>query len=203
LSAEADAHAKQEQAIGDSRYTWRPQLAFSAQYGRISPFNGASTYYNLNGNYNTAYAAVQVQLPFLDRTRKAKARESLAEAQHAEHAVEYLRQQQTVSRVNLQHSITELAAKAELAELDQGIAQDQLNAVLIQVTAGSGRDSVPPMTPKDEQNARILERQRYLEMLDATFQLQQAEIHLLRKTGRLENWIQSVDHVPPSTSIKP
>lgn len=203
LSAEADARAKREQAIGDSRYTWRPQIAFSAQYGRISPFNGASTYYNLNGNYNTAYAAVQVQLPFLDRTRKAKARESMADAQHAEHTVEYLRQQQTVTRVNLQHSITELATKAELAELDQGIAQDQLNAILIQLTAGSGRDSAPPMTPKDEQNARIQERQRYLEMLDATFQLRQAEISLLRQTGQLENWVNSADHAPTSAPNKP
>jgi outer membrane protein TolC len=194
LSAEADASAKREQAIGDSRYTWRPQIGFSAQYGRISPFNGASTYYNLNGNYNTAYAAVQIQLPFLDRTRREKARESLADAEHAEHTLEYLRQQQDVTRANLQHSIAELATKTELAELDQGIAQDQLNAVLVQVTAGSGKESAPPMTPKDEQNARIQERQRYLEMLDARCQLREAEIHLLRQTGQLDTWIQSVSH---------
>jgi outer membrane protein TolC len=203
LSAEADAQAKREQAIGDSRYTLRPQIAFSAQYGRISPFNGASTYYNLNGNYNTAYAAVQVQLPFLDRTHKEKARESMADAQHAEHTVEYLRQQQTVTRVNLQHSIAELATKAELAKLDQSIAQDQLDAILIQLTAGSGRGSTPPMTPKDEENARIQERQHYLEMLDAAFQLRQAEITLLRQTGQLANWIMSVDHAPTSAPVEP
>jgi outer membrane protein TolC len=203
VAAEADAHAKREQAIGDSRYTWRPQIAFSAQYGRISPFNGASTYYNLNGNYNTAYAAVQVQLPFLDRTHKERARESMADAQHAEHTVEYLRQQQSVTRTNLQHSILELATKAELAKLDQGIAQDQLDAILIQLTATGGRGSAPPMTPKDEQNARIQERQHYLVMLDANFQLRQAEISLLRQTDQLENWIMSVDHVPTSTPVRP
>ena len=46
LSSEASARAKVEQAFGDSRYTWRPQLAFEAQYGRIS-INNISSYYNL------------------------------------------------------------------------------------------------------------------------------------------------------------
>ncbi|QHN04740.1 TolC family protein [Granulicella sp. WH15] len=203
LSAEANALAKRKQAIGDSHNTWRPQIAFSAQYGRISPFNGAATYYNLNGNYNTAYAAAQVQLPFFDSTRKAKARESLAEAQHAEHTVEFLREQQSATRVKLQHSITELETKAELAEVDQGIAQDQLDAMLVRLTFGNGTGSTSPMTPKDEMNARILERQRYLEMLDATFQLRKQQIYLLRQTGQLQNWIQSVANVQPTTPMKP
>src|SRR5882757_8851265 len=34
LSAEPTAHAKIQQAFGDSRYNWRPQVAFEAQYGR-------------------------------------------------------------------------------------------------------------------------------------------------------------------------
>ena len=203
VSAEANARAKREQAIGDSRYEWRPQIAFEAQYGRISPINNVATYYNLNGNYNTAFAGISVQIPFFDKTHRAKARESLADAAHADHTVEFLRDQQSETRVKLRHSITELATKAELAELDQGIAQDQLNAMLVQLTAGSGSESAPPMTPKDEQNARIQERQRYLDMLDATFQLRQSQIFLLRQTGQLESWIHSVAQAQAGTSIKP
>jgi outer membrane protein TolC len=203
VSAEANATAKRRQAIGDSHYAWRPQISFAAQYGRISPFNGAATYYNLNGNYNTAYAAAEVQVPFFDKTRKAKALGSLADAEHAEHTVLFLREQQSTTRVKLQRSITELAAKAELAELDQGIAQDELNAMLVQLTMGSGRESAAPMTPKDEQNARIQERQRYLEMLDATFQLRQAQISLLRQTGQLQSWIESVMNLHAVSPIKP
>ena len=198
LSAEADARSKHEQAIGDSRYIWRPQIAFEAEYGRISPINNVSTYYNLNGNYNTAFAGVSIQVPFFDRTHKAKAGESLAEAEHADHTVELLRSQETETRTKLRHSIAELSAKAELAELDQGIAQDQLDATLVQLTSGSGRDSAPPMTPKDEMNARIQERQHYLEMLDATFQLRQVQISLLRQTGQLQSWIQSVAGTQPN-----
>jgi outer membrane protein TolC len=202
LSAEANARGKIAQAHGDSRYVWRPQIAFEAQYGRISPFNNVSTYYNLNGNYNTAFAGVQIRLPFLDETGKAKAHEALAEAQHAGHTVELLRNQQSEACMNLQHSITELYAKAELAEIDQGIAQDQIDAMLVQLTAQGG-GSVSSMTPKNEQNARIQERQRYLAMLDATFQLRQAQIYLLRQTGGLQSWIQSVADDQTPAPVKP
>jgi outer membrane protein TolC len=203
LSAEANARGKIEQARGDSRYVWRPQIAFEAQYGRISPFNNVSTYYNLNGNYNTAFAGVQIRLPFLDQTGKAKARESLADAQHAEHTVEFLRDQQSETCIKLQHSITELSTKTELAELDQGIAQEQIDAMLVQLTSEGGSGSVPAKTPKNEQEARIQERQRYLEMLDATFQLRQAQIYLLRQTGQLQSWIQSVADDQALTPVKP
>jgi hypothetical protein len=47
------------------------------------------------------------------------------------------------------------------------------------------------MTPKDEQNARIQERQRFLELLDADFQLRQTQINLLRQNGQLEDWLKS------------
>ena len=47
------------------------------------------------------------------------------------------------------------------------------------------------MTPKDEQNARISEREKYLGVVDAGYQLGQAEIHLLRQTGELLPWLKS------------
>jgi len=189
LSAQANAHAKLQTAFGDSRYTWRPQITFDAQYGRISPINNVSTYYNLNGNYNTMAAGVQIQLPFLDRTRKAKARGSMADAQHAAHELEFLRDQQGESRLRVSHNVAELQAKVELAELDEGIAQDDLNTMSVQVKADG---SAQPMTPKDEQNVHIQERQRFLDALDAKFQLQQAEISLLRQTVGLNEWLRSL-----------
>ena len=189
MAAQADARSKSEEAKADSHYTWRPQIGFAAEYGRISPFNGASTYYNLNGNYNTAYAAVQVQLPFFDRTHKANARAAVVEAQHAAHTVQLLRAKQQDAGVDLRHSIEELSVKEQLAVVDQGIANDQLNAILVQLQAGSGREGVAPMTPADEQKARLQERIDYLDVLDDRLQLQESEIRLLRQSGGLQNWI--------------
>jgi len=44
------------------------------------------------------------------------------------------------------------------------------------------------MTPRDEQRARIEERRRYVDKLDADFQLIQAEIQLQRSLGTVEEW---------------
>ena len=67
------------------------------------------------------------------------------------------------------------------------MAQQQLEAILIQTQnpAGSG----PVLTPKDEENARMGERQRFVELLDAQYRLRQAEVNLLRQTNRLEDWL--------------
>jgi hypothetical protein len=55
------------------------------------------------------------------------------------------------------------------------------------------------MTPKDEQKARIAERDKYLGVIDASFQLRQAEIQLLRQTGQLEAWLKSaISKQPPA-----
>jgi outer membrane protein TolC len=184
LSAEADAKAKLERASGESRYTWMPQVAFEAQYGRISPFNSVSTYYNLNGNYNTLAVGVQFQFPFLDLGRKAKARASMTEAARAEHQVASLRSQQREDCLQLQHSYSQLTARAELTELDQEIATTQLKVALFQQEQGVVTSTLSPVTPKDGQNARIQEHQRYVDMIEATEQLHEAKVHCF---GRAES----------------
>ena len=57
------------------------------------------------------------------------------------------------------------------------------------------------MTPEDEQNARILERQRYVDMLDAVFQLRQADIHFLKQSQQLSQWL--AHDVVNSTAFSP
>jgi hypothetical protein len=169
-----------------------PQVTFEAQYGRISPFNNASTYYNLNGNYNTLAAGVQFQFPFLDIGRKAKAGESMTEAVRAEHQVASLRSQQREDCLQLQHSSSQLATRAELTELDQDIAATQLKVALLQQEQGVVTSTSPPVTPKEGQNARIEERQRYVDMIEATEQLHEAKVHLLRQSGKLDEWVNSL-----------
>ena len=92
-------------------------------------------------------------------------------------------------RQKLQRSMAELSAHAELAGLDRELAQGQLDTLLLQLQSAPANGTVPPLTPKDEQNACILERQRFIDMVEAEFQLHQAAIHLLRQTGGLEAWL--------------
>jgi outer membrane protein TolC len=189
LAAKADVEAKQQQAKADSRYTWKPQIAFSAQYGRVSPVNNVTDFYNLHGNYNAAFAGIQIQLPLMDRVRSDAARESLAEASRVAHQLEALQDEQRENRLKLQHSIAELVKKSELAELDQGIAQDELKTVMIELKGGRGGRL---MTPEDEQNAHIRERQRSLDLLDSKLEVLKAQVSLLRQTGQLGTWLESL-----------
>ena len=204
------AQAKLETAFGDARYVYRPQVSFGAQYSRISTFN--------NGNYleyfgrrdaagnllpfpaNSFGIGVQVSIPLLDYGHRAKERASLAEANRAQREAEQIRDQFVEGRVRLQRSALELAARVEVARLDQQLAQQQLDILLLQLDSGTGNPDAPQMTPKDEQNARIAEREKFLSLLDSRFEMQQIEINLLRQTGALEQWLRTVAHAATTPS---
>ncbi len=187
-SAEASAQGRRERARGDSIYTWRPQVSFAAQYGRISPYENVGNFYNLHGNYNTASVGIQIQFPLLDRVRAAAAAKSTADARRSENELQGLRFDEERGRKKLLRSVPELAANAELAELQQQIAETELGSTLAQMKQSSGG---PVVTPKEEMNARMEERQRYLEVLDARLELAKAQIALMRQTGALEKWLRS------------
>lgn len=197
LSAQENAKGKRERAKGDSIYTWRPQVSFAAQYGRVSPIENVSEFYNLHNNYNSASIGIQIQFPLLDQVRRAAAAESTADALRSENDLLGLKFDQEEERKKLLRSVPELAASAELAELEQKISETELNSTLLQMKQTSGG---PLITPKDEMNARIQERQKFLELLDAKLQLAKAEISLLRQTGGLDKWLQGL---PPRPQTVP
>jgi outer membrane protein TolC len=191
-AAFANAQAKRLQAFGDSRYLWRPQVFFVAEYSRFSNINNYSTYYPAFGSntLNAAAIGVQIQVPVFDHVHQDKARESSADATHAENEAISARNQLFEGRLKLRHALSELEARADLATIDREIAQNQLDALLVQLqSAVNGGGTL--MTPRDEQNARIQERQKYLDLLDADFQLRQSQINLLRQNGQLEDWLKS------------
>jgi outer membrane protein TolC len=191
-SLEANAKAKHQQALGDEHFSARPQFLFQAQYGRISPINDVSTYYNLQGHYNTFAAGVLIVLPLLDKSHSARARETMADASHTLHEVDNLRSQQIENRLGLQHSVEELSVKASLAEVDLGIAQDDLATTVAEVNSNNADVAGRPMTAQDEQNARLAERGKFVDLLTTTDQLRKAQITLLRQSGSFDNWIASL-----------
>jgi len=82
---------------------------------------------------------------------------------------------------------------AEVASLKQQIADEQLKAVLSQLElgngAGSGPGAQPQLSPKAEQLARIDERQKYQDALDAGLDLTKARLSLLRALGHMQDWL--------------
>jgi len=210
-AAFADATAKSYVAHGDARYRWLPQLAFSAGYSRISTVGtNYALYYpgfdperHPDISYNSLDIGFQIWIPLLDLVHQAKARGSAAEAARARFEAQDHKMEFYEGRLKLKNAASELADRAELASLDRDLAQDQLDTIELQLQANAGTTENPQMTPKDEQNARLQERQRYVDFLDADLQLRQTEISLMRQNGELGQWLHAAITQPAAPASLP
>jgi outer membrane protein TolC len=200
-SAYAVARSKRETAFGEARYLWRPQISFQGQYSRFAKYTNIQDYY-LRFQQNNAAVGVQITIPLYDTAHRAKERESAADAARAQHEADSIRDQFFDSRIRARHTAAELSARTEIAKLDQQLARQQLDIMLVQLKAGSGNLSGPQMTPKDEQTARIAEREKFVAMLNANFEAQQAAIGLLRVTRELEAWISAATQTQAAPSVR-
>jgi outer membrane protein TolC len=190
-AAYANAESRQYMAFGDSRQIYRPQIGFGGTYSRFSEINNYQQYY-LNFQHNNFEAGLQITVPLYDASRRAKERESKAEATHAAAEAEQLRDRSSENIVLLQKSVTELEAQKDVAQLQNELAQSQLDAIITQLNSGSTAPGASPLTPREEQQARIEERRRFSEVLDAGFEITKAELSLLRATGGIEEWYKSL-----------
>jgi hypothetical protein len=59
------------------------------------------------------------------------------------------------------------------------------------------------MSPKDEQTARIAEREKYVAVLNANFEAAQAQISLMRASGELESWLTAAAGTQAPAPAKP
>jgi outer membrane protein TolC len=204
-AAFANAHSKQELAFGEARYRFRPQLELFASYSRISNSGTDFTDYYptfIGKSQNSASIGFQIQLPLLDRKHEATARQDAADAARAYYDALDQRNLFREGRLKLQRSALELQARAELAALDRDLAQEDINTILIQLS-GPGDSSKPLLTPKDEQNARLQERSRTLDLLNTQSSLSQAQVNLMRQTGQLDSWLHSLATMPEKVPTKP
>jgi len=194
-AADSLALSRQLQAKGDD-LTWRrPQIGFGAVYNYDSnELNNYAQFYT-PGTFtpNNVSFGLQITLPFFDFALRAKAKQTAAEALRAKVEAEQAQRQNEVQIAQLTGSLRELDTLAEVASLKQQIADEQLKAVLSQLElgngAGSGPGAQPQMTPKAEQLARIDERQKFRDALDAGLDLAKARLGLLRALGHMEDWL--------------
>ena len=212
-AAFGNAKAKQEQARGDARFRFSPQVNLFAQYNYYATFSDSfaqlQKIYQANTGQTTLSSSegafgVQINLPIMDRTRAAKARESAADAARALHDAQNAQITALDGQSRLRHSVAELQSQVEVAGLEKQLAEQKLD--VLQQQLKSGNPDGPQMTPSDEQNARISEREKYLGVVDASYQLRQAEIHLLRQTSGLIPWLKSAASaaaLPPSPTPQP
>jgi len=192
-AAEADVRAKQNLAVGDSRKEWRPQISFGVQYSRYAEFNNYAEYY-LRFQHNNFDVGIDMKLPIFDAEARDQAHASAADAVHAREQADLFRLQLSEQTRELSGSLAELRVQQKIARLQSDYAQENVDAVMTQIQNGTGNPNVTPLTPRDEQKARIEERHRYVQKLDADLQLMQAQIQLQRSLGTLEDWAMQAPH---------
>ena len=192
-SANALALSKLLEAKGADLAWRRPSIGFGAVYNYDSnELNNYAKYYN-NFTPNNVSFGLQVSLPFFDFAVRAKAKVSAAEALRSKVQAEQAQEQNDIQISQLTASLRELAAEAEVAGLKQQIADEQLKSVQAQLEVGNGNTGTPgappQLSPTAEQQARIDERQKYLDALDSGFDLSKARLDLLRALGHMQDWL--------------
>jgi len=189
------AHSMQFQARGDDLAWRRPQIAFGAVYNYDSnEMNNYAQFYQPNTfTPNNISFGLQFSVPFFDFSLRAKARGTAAEALRATVEAEQAQRQNEIQISSLTGSLRELDAEAEIARLKQQIADQQLHAVLTELElgngSGTGPGAQPQLSPKAEQLARIDERQKFQDALDAALDLSKARLGLLRALGHMQDWL--------------
>ena len=201
-SAQMLAVSKQKAARGDTMYIFRPQISFTVQYSRDTTLlNNANSYFAIPLKADNLSSGFSIQVPLFDIGHRAKEKESAADALRATVEAEQAERQNDVQIAELTSSLRELDTQAEIASLKQQIASEQLKTVLAQLElgngSGSGPNSTPQLSPKAEQTARIDERQKLQDALDAGFDLAKARLSLLRALGHMQDWLNELHAKQP------
>lgn len=186
-AAIANAKSKLDLSYGDAKQNYRPQFGFGVEYNRYAEFNNYQDYYK-RFQHNNFDIGVQITVPLFDAGRRAKARESAAEAVRASAEADQAKNQAGEQVETLRHSLTELKAQQHFAELQSQLAREQLATVQSELKNGSGSPNAPTVTPRDEELAEIEAQEKYLDALDAGLSLIRAQLGLLRALGSIQAW---------------
>jgi outer membrane protein TolC len=187
------ALSHQKQSKGEQDANFFPQLSFFAQYNRNTTIlNNVNDYFARPLPANNFASGINVSVPLLDMIHRARARESAADALRSRVEAEQAEHQNDLQIAELTGTLRELDAQAEIASLKRQIADEQLKTVETQLENGNGGGGQPQVSPKAGQQARIEERQKYLDSLEADFDLSKTRLELLRALGHIEDWLNEV-----------
>ncbi len=192
-AAFATADARMYDAWGDKRAENRPIVYGAFQYSRFASFNGYQNYY-LAFQPNNIGIGIQATWPIFDRTKHDKATESAAIAKHDRLQAELAKIQNDEANLTLWHSLRELEAQEQVADLQQQLAQDTLTSTVTQMNQGGVNGQ--PVTPQQADQYRVEERTRYVGLQDAQFNVTKVKLDLLSAIGDLEDWAKGSASAP-------
>jgi outer membrane protein TolC len=177
--AEDVAQAKHFRAEAERKQLY-PSIDYVGQYALLSRFNNYDQFF-LKFQRNNITAGVAIRFPFFNPVQRAAAEVAKADAAKSKKEAQNVKEQVSTETLKLQRSVQQLAAAREVAQLEHQLAQSDIESTQARIESGAA-------SIKDEQNARVVEHERYTAYLNSSFELDRAQIQLMRQIGQLEAW---------------
>jgi outer membrane protein TolC len=180
-AAEEKARASEQRAKGEHNALY-PAIDFVANYGLFTKYNNLDLLFP-QGRFsrNNATVGIAIKVPFLNATQRAHASAADAETIRARSEARAAHDQVANDTLKLQRAVQQLTASRDVVQLEYEVAQSDLEAA--QARAQSGMATI-----KEQENARIEVSEKQAALADAQFELDRAQLQLLRSTGELEHW---------------
>lgn len=179
--AEETAKVKEFRARAEHKALY-PTIDLAGQYAVLARFNNYDKFFQ-PGSFqrNNLSIGGVIRFTFLNPTQHAAASAAKFDAVKAREEARKIKEQVGTETLKLQRMVQQASAAREVAQLEHELAQSDIEAVHAKIESGSA-------TLKDEQNSRVTEHQRYTAYLSSSFDLDKAQVQLLRETGDLESW---------------
>ena len=177
--ADAAAQAKAFRAEAERKQLY-PAVDYVGQYAVLARFNNYDQFFQKFQRHNVT-AGVAIRFPFFNPMQRAAADAAKADAAKSRKEAQTVKEQVSTDTLKLQRSVEQLAAAREVAQLEHQLAQSDIEATQAKIESGAA-------TLKDEENARVAEHERYTAYLNSSFELDRAQIQLMRQIGQLETW---------------
>jgi len=183
--ADEVTRAKAFRAKGEGKQLY-PAVDLVGHFAVLARYNNYDQFFKKFQRENAAIG-VAIRFPFLNPAQRAVAQSAQADAAKAKKEAQNLKEQVSTETLKLQRSVQQLAAARDVFKLEHQLAEADVETAHEKIQAGQA-------TIKDEQNARIAEHERYASYLNSSFDLDKAQIQLLRQIGQLEGWALGPTH---------
>ena len=177
--AEQTAESKAFRAKGEKRLLY-PSVDLVAQYAVLARYNNYDQFFKKFQRNNLTLGAA-IRVPFFNPSQRAAAAAAAADAVKAKKEAQQIKDQVSADTLKLQRSVRDYAAARDVSKLEHQLAVSDIETAHAKIESGNA-------TLKDEQSAKITAQQRYAAYLDSNFQVDRAEVQLLRQIGELESW---------------
>jgi outer membrane protein TolC len=179
--AQSDVQAKEFRLTGEKRGYW-PTLELVSVYSLLGKFNNYALYFNhfQRNNYNLG---IQAQVPIFSPSTKANVALAQTNLLAAKASLSNKQDQVSAEVRRKTRRVRETDAGKEVARLELQLVQQDL--AQLQARFNEGKVSL-----QEIEKTRVDENEKWMALLDATFQRQQAQLDLLKTAGQLDKVLQ-------------